>query len=141
MDFLSERFVNTQFVVTAHSPLVIQAALGVAGSRANLVVLRQEGDHVVIRKEEKAVRGWRIDQIANGLFGVSTYPDELETLISKRNQILSRGKLTKNDKKHLRELDSRIGHLPFAENSRDMEAMGIIHRAAERLKKNKGGEL
>src|SRR5205823_7295222 len=43
MSFLSERFPSTQFIATAHSPLVVQAAAG-----ANLAVLKREGDHVVI---------------------------------------------------------------------------------------------
>ncbi len=43
LDYLSERFVNTQFIVTAHSPLVVQSAEG-----AYIAVLRREVDHVVI---------------------------------------------------------------------------------------------
>src|SRR5262249_21761848 len=39
---LTEHFPKTQFIVTAHSPLVVQAAAG-----ANIAVLRREGDHVV----------------------------------------------------------------------------------------------
>ena len=41
--FLTERFPNTQFIVTAHSPLIVQAAAG-----ANIALLKREGDHVVI---------------------------------------------------------------------------------------------
>ena len=43
MSFLSDRFPNTQFIVTAHSPLVVQAA-----KDANIVLLRREGDRVII---------------------------------------------------------------------------------------------
>ena len=43
MQFLSETFPNTQFIASAHSPLVVQAA-----TNANIVLLRREGDHVVI---------------------------------------------------------------------------------------------
>ena len=43
MAYLTERFPNTQFIVTAHSPLIVQAAPGV---NANIAVLRREGDHV-----------------------------------------------------------------------------------------------
>ena len=38
MGFLTERFPNTQFIATAHSPLVVQAA-----ADANLAVLRARG--------------------------------------------------------------------------------------------------
>lgn len=57
MSFLSERFPNTQFIATAHSPLVVQAA-----TDANIVLLRREGDHVIIDNNVKAIQGWRVDQ-------------------------------------------------------------------------------
>ncbi len=66
MDFLTKRFPNTQFIVTAHSPLVAQAA-----ADANLAVLRREADHVVIDNDVDRIRGWRIDQILTSeLFGL-----------------------------------------------------------------------
>ena len=49
---------RTQFVVTAHSPLVVQAS-----ENENIVVLRREGDHVVIDNDVETVRGWRVDQV------------------------------------------------------------------------------
>jgi len=59
--FLGERFRRTQFIVTAHSPLIVQAA-----ADANLVVLRRapggEG-HVVIENDPETVKGWRVDQL------------------------------------------------------------------------------
>jgi len=63
MDYLSVRFVNTQFIVTAHSPLVVQAA-----KKANVVLLKREDDHVVIDNNPQSVRGWRADQILTSLF-------------------------------------------------------------------------
>ncbi|MBA3322667.1 MAG: AAA family ATPase, partial [Pyrinomonadaceae bacterium] len=56
MSFLSDLFPNTQFIATAHSPLVVQAA-----TEANIVLLKREGDHVVIDNDVKAIRGWRVD--------------------------------------------------------------------------------
>jgi hypothetical protein len=68
MSFLSERFPNTQFIATAHSPLVAQAA-----ADANLAVLRREGDHVVIDNDVDNSRGWRTDQTLTGdLFGLES---------------------------------------------------------------------
>ena len=66
--FLTERFPNTQFIVTAHSPLIVQAAAG-----ANLAVLKREGDHVVIENHPETIRGWRIDQVlTSDLFDLPT---------------------------------------------------------------------
>ncbi len=135
MNFLSRRFTNTQFIVTAHSPLVVQAAPNVAGN-VNLVVLKHVDDHVIIEKQKKTVKGWRADQIlASELFDISTYPEKIEKLREERAQILSKGKLFEEDKQRLEELELETGFLPATENPRDIEAMEIIHRAAQKLKK------
>lgn len=55
---LSTLFPNTQFIATAHSPLIVQAA-----PDANLVVLRRQADGVVIDSAPRSVRKWRVDQI------------------------------------------------------------------------------
>ena len=71
--FLTERFPNAQFVVTAHSPLIVQAA-----DKANIAVLKREGDHVVIENSPDTIRGWRVDQIlTSDLFGLETACDHL----------------------------------------------------------------
>lgn len=131
MSYLSELFPNTQFIVTAHSPLVVQAA-----EDANIAVLRREGDHVVIDNDVEAIRGWRIDQIlTSDLFGLkSARPPQLDSLLAERKKILAKGKLTKKDKEKLRQLEEKIGPLPAGETPEDIEAMDIIRRAAERLK-------
>ena len=68
MSFLSERFPNTQFIATAHSPLVVQAA-----ADANIVLLRREGDHVVIDNDVERIQNWRVDQILTSeLFGLES---------------------------------------------------------------------
>lgn len=43
MDYLGERFPNTQFIFTANSPVIAEAARD-----ANIAVCRWEGDRVVI---------------------------------------------------------------------------------------------
>ncbi len=132
MSYLSERFRNTQFIVTAHSPLMVQAA-----TDANIAVLRREGDHVVIDQSIKAVRGWRVDQVlTSDLFGIeSARPPEFDEFLTERKKLLTKGRLTKPDKKKLQELDARIGDLPAGETAKEMEAMDIIRRAAQRIKK------
>lgn len=131
MSFLSNLFPNTQFIATAHSPLVVQAA-----TNANIALLKREGDHVVIDNDVKAVHGWRIDQVlTSDLFGLeSARPPELDDKLAERNRLLAKGKLTKKDRQRLKELETEIGPLPFGETPTDIEAMDIIRRAAERLK-------
>lgn len=133
MAYLSERFVNTQFIVTAHSPLIVQAA-----ENANIVVLKREGDSVKIHQHPQEVKGWRIDQLlTSDLFDLpSARSPHFEDLLMQRRQILSQVQLTDNDQAKLSELESQIGDLPTAENRQDIKAMDIIRRAAELLKQN-----
>jgi energy-coupling factor transporter ATP-binding protein EcfA2 len=132
ISYLTERFPNTQFIVSAHSPLIVQAA-----TDANIVLLRREGDHVVIDNDVEAIRGWRIDQVlTSDLFGLeSARPPEFEDLLKERNKILGKSKLTKADERRLKQLDATIGNLPAGETPEDAKAMEIIRRAAEVLKK------
>lgn len=131
MGFLTELFPNTQFIATAHSPLVVQAA-----SDANVVLLKREGDHVVIVNDVKAIHGWRVDQIlTSDLFGLeSARPPQLDKLLAERTELLSKARLTKKDRERLEKIDEEVGALPTGETPEDMEAMDVIRRAAERLK-------
>lgn len=128
---LTDRFPNTQFIVTAHSPLVVQSA-----TDANIVVLRREGDHVVIDNDVESIRGWRVDQIlTSDLFGLETArPPQIEQLLKERTALLSKPRLTQKDEARLRELESAIGPLPTGETKTEREALELIHRAAERLR-------
>ena len=132
MSYLSERFINTQFIVTAHSPLIVQAA-----ENANIVVLKREGDQVVIHQQPQDVKGWRIDQLlTSDLFDLpSARSPHYETLLEKRRQILTKAELTKDDQAELKQLEAEIGDLPTAETVEDIEAMNIIRKAAKILSK------
>ena len=133
MQYLTVRFPNTQFIVTAHSPLIVQAA-----TEANIAILRREGDHVVIDQSFKAIHGWRIDQVlTSDLFGLETArPPALDKALRDRKKILTKSRLTAADKKKLATLEAQIGTLPTGETAEDIEAMDIIRRAAGRLKQS-----
>lgn len=129
MNFLTERFPNTQFIVTAHSPLVVQAA-----KDANIVLLRREGDRVVIDNNPEIVENWRVDQVLTSVFELPTArPADVEPLLARRQALLSKAKLTKADRAELQELETKIGSLPTAETPDDIKAMDIIRRAAKLL--------
>jgi energy-coupling factor transporter ATP-binding protein EcfA2 len=134
MGYLSERFPNTQFIVTAHSPLIVQAA-----QDANVVLLRRQGDHVVIDNDVETIKGWRIDQVlASDLFGVSARPPEAEEKIEQRKQLLMKTELTPDEKKRLAELDEEVGSLPTAETPAEIRAMKVIQDAARYLEESRG---
>ncbi len=129
MEFLTERFPNTQFIVTAHSPLVVQAA-----QDANIVLLRREGDQVKINNNPEIIENWRVDQVLTSVFEMpSARSAKIEPLLKRRKEILTQPNLTKDDRAELKELESQIGTLPTAENSEDIKAMDIIRRAAKLL--------
>ena len=79
MGYLSERLRNTQLIVTAHSPLIVQAA-----EDANIAVVRRDGDHSVIDQDLRSIRGWRVDQLlTSDLFGLPTArPQRLDGLLA-----------------------------------------------------------
>ena len=128
--FLTEPCPNTQFIVTAHSPLVVQAA-----ARANIVLLRREGDHVVIDNDPEVVENWRVDQIlTSALFGLeSARPPQIEAPLQERRALLAKPKLTGRDRARLAQLEAQIGELPAGERAEDRRAMELIRRAAEKL--------
>lgn len=131
MAFLRERFPNVQFIATAHSPLVAQAA----AHDANLAVLRREGDHVVIDNDLGHIRNWRIDQIlTSDLFGLETArPPQIEGALRERGKLLSKSKLSAADKKRLEQLEAEIGELPMGETAKEIEERQRILHLLETL--------
>jgi hypothetical protein len=130
IEFLALRFPKTQFIVTAHSPLIVQAASG-----ANIVLLRREGDHVVIDNDPAVLRNWRVDQILTSeLFGLeSARPPQIEEPLKERRALLAKPTLTARDRKRLGELEQNIGDLPAGESAEDRRAMELIRQAAAKL--------
>jgi energy-coupling factor transporter ATP-binding protein EcfA2 len=127
---LTAIFRNTQFVVTAHSPLIVQAA-----TEAKIVLLRREGDHVIIDNRAETVQGWRLDQIVSSdLFeNLGTRDPKTEKLLEQRKFILTKSHLSPDDKHALQVLEGQIGSLRFGQNADEAKAMEIIERAAKKL--------
>jgi predicted ATP-binding protein involved in virulence len=134
MSFLSDRFPNTQFIATAHSPLMAQAA-----QDANLAVLRREGDHVVIDNDVDNIRGWRIDQIlTSDLFGLETArPPQTAPLLLERKSILTKSNLTAEDKRRLAEIELAVGRLPTGESAQEVKEREAIQKSLDLLLKDR----
>jgi recombinational DNA repair ATPase RecF len=58
-----------------------------------------------------------------------------ESLLKQRRQILSKAELSVEDQAQLKVLEAQLGDLPTAETADDIQAMDIIRRAAQLLKK------
>ncbi len=132
VEFLTKTFKNTQFIATAHSPLIVQAS-----ENANIILLEREGNQVVAKQNIYDVRNWRIDQIyASELFeNQNVRSDKISKLIEKKSSILAKANPTEKDKVDLEEIDRQIGDLPTGRDATEIEAMGMIKKAALYLKK------
>lgn len=135
IDDLSRLFPNTQFIATAHSPLIVQAA-----SKANVAVLRREGDHVMIDNDVEAIKGWRIDQVlTSDLFGLeSARPPEMDKPLARWRELQSKGRLTKNERQELARLEEEIGELPDWESPAEAKIVSTIEETLNLLKQQQG---
>jgi predicted ATP-binding protein involved in virulence len=129
---LTERFPNTQFIATAHSPLIVQAA-----SDAKIALLRREGDQVVIDNDVTTIRGWRIDQIyTSDLFGLpSARPPALDATFARRKELLFKSSLTLREKRELKNLEAIVESLPGGETREQAETLRLIREALEALQR------
>lgn len=130
---LSQIFPQTQFIVTAHSPLIVQAA-----DEANLILLKREGNSVTIynRKDEDVIQGWRIDQIlTSDLFGLqSARPPKYEVMLDRQQKLASKPTLTENDKKELRDIGENLSVIePVPENKDQADIWESLKKANEIL--------
>ena len=130
---ITDRFPAIQFVATAHSPLVVQAA-----ENAKLVVLREQDGQVIIDDGHGLVRTWRVDQIlASDLFGIPTRSKYIEALRKERNALLSMPNPSKSDEARLKSLREELDRLPTAEDiEEDQAAMDLIREIANDLRES-----
>ncbi len=139
-DFLETRFPQAQFIVTAHSPLIVQSA----PKDANIIVLKKEkvGEEFIVKidNDVESVRNWRIDQIMQSdLFGIdSARNPEIEKKMEERTTLLQKDNLTEVEKNRLKELNELAHTLPTADSQADIEAMDVIRKAADYLKNKQG---
>ena len=134
MDDLSRFFPAVQFVASAHSPLIVQAA-----RRANLVVLRESEGQVVIEDGPMSVNAWRADQIlSSDLFGVPVHGPPFDALKRERDDLLDKLDRSRREEERLRSIEEQLETLPTAEGPRDRDqaAMDLIRRVADRLKEH-----
>jgi hypothetical protein len=131
MKKLTESFPNTQFIVTAHSPLIVQAA----AEDANIALLRREGDHVVIDNDMDYIRGWDVDMLlVSDLFGLpSARPPQYDAIFERREKLLGKSKLTSKEKQELAELNEKVFQLPFGETADQAKTMDLIQKTLKRL--------
>ena len=104
--FLTERFPNTQFIATAHRPLIVQAA-----GDANIALLRREGDHVVIENDPEMLHGWSVDRSSPASSTASRQPGRptCEDLLQERKRLLDPPQADQGPTRRSRRARARIG--------------------------------
>jgi energy-coupling factor transporter ATP-binding protein EcfA2 len=135
VDKLTKHFSKAQFIVTAHSPLIVQAA---EDKNANIVVCRKESEKILIDNSPESVKGWRVDQIlTSDLFGVASSQSlDIEDLKNEKTRILLNDKLSEDDNIRLNEINNVLEKLPiFSGSKENLEAEELIRKAAQILKK------
>lgn len=139
--YLSERFPNTQFIVTAHSPLVVQAA---ASADANIAVLERSKEkdadgnyYVEIKNNPEDVKNWRLDQIlTSDLFGgLSLNPPKVEELFKEKELLAGLKRPTPAQKARLFEIEAELTKLPVGDDAREVKEMQAIRDALNHLQK------
>ena len=136
--FLTDTFPSTQFIVTAHSPLIVIAAEE-RPLDANIILLKREGDQTVVVNDPVDVTNWSVDQVLNSdLFGhVPSRSEPLTALRTERDSLLAKSKLTRKNSVRLAELDEQIGFIPFGQDQAEIKAETIIQQLADVLRKQK----
>jgi len=130
IDYLTRKFPNTQFIVTAHSPLLVQAATG-----ANLVLLKRKGDNIIIDNDPVSVENWRVDQIlTSDLFGIkSAHSAATQKILEEKTRILSKRILSSKESQKLNELDDMLSTMPFGETKEEIQADFLIKEIARKI--------
>ncbi|RFZ94132.1 hypothetical protein D0C36_00820 [Mucilaginibacter conchicola] len=131
---LSEHFPNIQFIATAHSPLMVQAAL-----RENYAVLRLGQSGVDILNEPKGIDGWRVDQILTSeFFDLKTSRGiEYEEMLRRQQELNRIKKPTKAQREELDELTQKMTEFPIGENPEEIENRKLISEVVEKIKTKK----
>ncbi len=132
LGILSGIFPETQFIATAHSPLVVQAAGDV---QANVVLLRREGDQTIVVQDLPDVRRWRVEQILNSELFDDTSPlsPQTEADLTRRNELLLKKRLTKAEKAELSRLEQAVAAQPVGATGPERQAEDLLARLARSL--------
>jgi predicted ATP-binding protein involved in virulence len=109
MTALSKEFPNTQFIVTAHSPIVVQATEG----NAKLIVLkrvkRPDGtEEVQVADSPAYSAGWRVDQILESIYGLPSRLPHYSKLVERRVELRQKKKLTKSELQELEKIETEL---------------------------------
>ena len=122
-----DTFPKTQFVATAHSPVLAQTYLGM-----NLAIVREENGRAVIESDPEVAKTWRLDEvITSALYEVgSAYSPEIAAGLRRRIDLQRKSRLEPGEKSELADLDRLVNSLAPKASPQDENAMALIRDAA-----------
>jgi energy-coupling factor transporter ATP-binding protein EcfA2 len=134
MDSLSAHFPRVQFIATAHSPLMVQAALG-----GNYAVLRESANGVEIISEPDDVEGWRVDQILTSeLFGLKSARGPVyDSLLAEREKLSRKFKLTASEKRRLDEITDKLSMYPPGDTPEEIKNLKFLSAEVNKIRESK----
>jgi len=132
IEYLTEIFPNTQFIITAHSPIMVQAA-----ADTNMVLLKREGNrnNIIIDNKPASVEHWRVDQIlTSDLFGLeSVRSPQTQKLRNERTRLLTKKKPGKKDIMRIAELDEKLSSMPIGDTKEEIAADFLFKEIARKI--------
>jgi len=136
-DILTKHFPRTQFICTAHSPIMAQDS-----QYENLAVVKRTDGEVIIENEPHIVAGWRIGQLLTSeLFDFdSDRGYDNNKFIKRRRELNNKAKLSNVEEEELDFLNKKIDELPVGDTEEQDEAAKILANFALKLKAYKDGK-
>ena len=134
MNNLSKHFINTQFIATAHSPLMVQEAI-----ESNYAVLKKcENGITILNDPTDIIDGWRVDQILTSeMFGLkSSRGTKYENLFSDREKLANKKRLSPEEKAELKTIREEMSKLASGETPEEIENRRLISEIVLNIKKN-----
>lgn len=130
MSSLEALFPQTQFIITTHSPLIVQGSESV-----NLVLLKRTPEGVRIVQEKSSIGNWRADQILTSeLFALdSLEPPHIAALDARRAELTRKAERTPEETAEMAEIDRLIEERPLFDNPDDEKALEFLRRAAKSM--------
>jgi len=132
MDKLSDHFPHVQFIASAHSPLMVQAAV-----KANYAILKFDGNQVFIENNPRGIDGWRVDQILTSEFFnlPSTRSPTYAELEERHEELSKKLRLTRKEKAELEDISLKLFDSPVGKTPAEIDSRKLVLEIIKKLQK------
>lgn len=123
---------NSHIFVSTHSPLLVQAF-----EDEDVLLFRKIGNKIFIDTDPHQIKNWRIDQVLQSdYFDIKNVrPPSIDDFMKKREEILSKEVVTKEDIEYLKKIDEEEGFLPSGETLNDFKTVRLLREVISKIPK------